>query len=51
MHDLNRRSWRVAERCAFAREGILRNNSRRLGERLEDTRVHAKIRPDDTPGA
>lgn len=47
MDDRNRRSWRVAERCGFALEGVLRNNSRRLGEQLEDTRVYAKVRGDN----
>lgn len=47
MDDRNERSWRVAQRCGFDLEGILRNSSRRVAGQLRDTRVYAKVRPDD----
>jgi ribosomal-protein-serine acetyltransferase len=44
MDDLNVRSWRVAERCGFQLEGILRNERRRVADgTLGDTRVYAKV--------
>jgi len=42
MDDANERSWRVAERCGFELEGILRNERRRVDGSLGDTRVYAK---------
>ena len=43
MDDDNERSWRVAERCGFELEGILRNDRRKLDGSLGDTRVYSKI--------
>jgi RimJ/RimL family protein N-acetyltransferase len=43
-HDHNERSWRVAERCGFALEGILRNECRHVDGTLRDTRVYARTR-------
>jgi RimJ/RimL family protein N-acetyltransferase len=42
--DRNERSGRVAERCGFQLEGILRNESLGLGGSLRSTRVYSKIR-------
>jgi RimJ/RimL family protein N-acetyltransferase len=42
--DRNDKSWRVAERCGFQLEGILRNDSRGMGGALRSTRVYSKIR-------
>lgn len=47
MDDRNEQSWRVAERCGFELEGILRNERRAADGSLGDTRVYAKVmRPD-----
>lgn len=43
--DRNERSWRVAERCGFALEGVLRRDSRGVDGSVRDTRVYAKVRP------
>ncbi len=43
--DRNQRSWRVAERCGFELEGILRNERRAIDGSLNDTRVYAKVFP------
>lgn len=47
MDDTNERSWRVAERCGFELEGILRNERRRVDGSLGDTRVYAKVTRDE----
>lgn len=44
MDDRNIRSWRVAERCNFKLEGILRNYARDVHGGLRDTRIYSKIR-------
>ncbi len=44
MDDQNARSWRVAERCHFKLEGVLRNDARDVEGRLRATRVYAMIR-------
>ena len=44
--DLNERSGRVAERCGFQLEGILRNDSRGLDGALRSTRVYSRFEPD-----
>lgn len=46
--DLNRPSWRVAERAGFQLEGILRNQQRNLAGQLRNTRVYSRI-PDQQP--
>lgn len=43
----NERSRRVAERCGFQFEGILRHNMRTVDGKLRDTRVYAKVRGHD----
>jgi len=48
MDDRNERSWRVAERCGFTLEGILRHERRRVADgSLGDTRVYAKTFGDE----
>ena len=42
--DRNHRSARVAERCGFVLEGILRKDSRGVAGELRDSRVYAKTR-------
>ena len=42
--DRNARSWRVAERCGFTLEGVLRRDSRAPDGRVSDTRVYARVR-------
>lgn len=44
MDDRNERSWRVAERCGFALEGILRRCEPDGDGRLRDMRIYAKVR-------
>lgn len=44
MDDRNERSWRVAERCGFALEGILRHHELDNDGLLRDTRIYAKVR-------
>lgn len=44
MDDLNTKSWRVAERCHFKLEGVLRNHARDVNNGLRNTRVYAKMR-------
>lgn len=44
MDDRNGRSWRVAERCGFALEGILCNHALDNEGKLRDTRIYAKTR-------
>jgi RimJ/RimL family protein N-acetyltransferase len=41
--DLNRRSWRVAERLGFRLEATLRNEVRSPNGRLRDTRIYGAI--------
>ncbi len=41
--DLNVRSARVAERCGFVLEGVLRNDSRSSQGALRSTRIYAKL--------
>lgn len=41
----NARSGRVAERCGFRLEGVLRHDSRHVDGTLRDTRVYARLRP------
>jgi RimJ/RimL family protein N-acetyltransferase len=41
--DLNVASWKLAERCGFELEGILRNERRNLAGRLRDTRIYSRI--------
>ncbi len=48
MDDTNERSWRVAERCGFTLEGVLRSDTLAPGGELRDTRVYALTRPVDT---
>lgn len=43
MDDRNERSWRVAERCGYELEGILRSNGIAVGGELRDTRVYSKV--------
>jgi RimJ/RimL family protein N-acetyltransferase len=45
--DRNERSWRVAERCGFALEGVLRRDSRGTDGSVRDTRVYARVRPEN----
>ena len=40
----NERSGRVAERCGFQLEGVLRHDSRHIDGSLRDTRVYSKVR-------
>ncbi len=44
MDESNIRSWRVAERCGFKLEGVLRNEARTVDGDLRDTRVYSMIR-------
>lgn len=46
MDSRNIRSWRVAERCNFKLEGILRSHARDVYGELRDTRIYSKIRSD-----
>lgn len=41
--NLNVASWKLAERCGFELEGILRNERRNLTGGLRDTRIYARI--------
>lgn len=45
--DRNERSRRVAERCGFELEGILRSYTRAEDGSLEDTRIYAKVFSDE----
>ncbi len=51
MDDINERSWRVAERCGFALEGVLRSDTLSTDGELRDTRVYALTRPADASHA
>lgn len=42
-NDLNERSWRVAERCGFKLEGVLRQHERDHFGKLRDTRFYSRI--------
>lgn len=42
--DRNHRSWRIAERCGFQYEGMLRNDSRAPDGTLCSTRVYSRVR-------
>jgi len=42
--NANERSWRVAERCGFTLEGVLRRDSRAPDGSVRDTRVYARVR-------
>ena len=44
--DRNVRSWRVAERCGFQLEGVLRRESLATDGALRDTRVYARLAPE-----
>ncbi len=47
MDERNERSWRVAERCGFQLEAVLRNDSRDVTGALRNTRVYAKVMSDE----
>jgi len=47
--DLNRPSWRVAERCGFTLEGVLRRESLAPDGKLRDMRVYSKVRGVEEP--
>jgi RimJ/RimL family protein N-acetyltransferase len=42
----NERSWRVAERCGFELEGVLRCDSRGTDGSVRDTRVYSVVSPE-----
>jgi RimJ/RimL family protein N-acetyltransferase len=42
----NERSWRVAERCGFELEGVLRCDSLGTDGSTRDTRVYSRIEPE-----
>ena len=44
--DTNQRSWEVAERCGFVREGHLRENKKHSGSPLSGTYVYGMLRSD-----
>jgi RimJ/RimL family protein N-acetyltransferase len=46
MDDRNDRSWRVAERCGYRLDGVLRNDGRAPDGALRHTRVYSKIPAD-----
>ena len=48
-NDRNVRSWRVAERCGFTLEGVLRSHAREVDGTLRDTRVYARLPADPDP--
>jgi RimJ/RimL family protein N-acetyltransferase len=50
MDDSNEKSWRVAERCNFKLEGILRSDALAVNGTLRDTRVYSKIRSEWVEG-
>lgn len=43
MDDRNRRSWRVAERCGFQFEGLLRNDAVANDGSVRSTRMYSKV--------
>ena len=46
---LNRPSWRVAERCSFTLEGVMRRESLAPDGTLRDMRVYARVRGAEEP--
>ena len=44
--DTNQRSWEVAERCGFIREGHLRENKRHPGSPISGTYIYGMLRSD-----
>jgi RimJ/RimL family protein N-acetyltransferase len=44
MDDRNTASWRVAERCGFTQEALLRNDTLATDGTLRDTRIYARVR-------
>lgn len=47
--NLNRASWRVAERCGFTLEGVMRSESMGPAGALRDMRVYSKVRGAEEP--
>ena len=47
--NLNRPSWRVAERCGFTLEGVLRSESLAPDGTLRDMRVYSRVRGAEEP--
>ena len=47
--NLNRSSWRVAERCGFTLEGVMRCESLAPDGTLRDMRVYSKVRGVEEP--
>ena len=47
--SLNRPSWRVAERCGFTLEGVMRRESLASDGTLRDMRVYSKVRGAEEP--
>ena len=47
--NLNRPSWRVAERCGFTLEGVMRSESLAPDGTLRDMRVYSKVRGAEEP--
>lgn len=47
--NLNRASWRVAERCGFTLEGVMRSESLAPDGTLRDMRVYSKVRGAEEP--
>lgn len=48
--DTNQRSWEVAERCGFIREGHLRENKRHPGSPISGTYIYGMLRSDYQKG-
>jgi RimJ/RimL family protein N-acetyltransferase len=44
--DTNQRSWKVAERCGFTREGHLRENKRHPGSPISGTYIFGLLKSD-----
>jgi len=44
--DTNQRSWKVAERCGFTREGHLRENKRHPGSPISGTYIYGLLKSD-----
>lgn len=47
--NLNRPSWRVAERCGFTLEGVMRSESLAPDGTLRDMRVYSRVRGAEEP--
>lgn len=47
--NLNRASWRVAERCGFTLEGVMRRESLAPDGMLRDMRVYSRVRGVEEP--